>query len=72
MAAAERFGYIASDLDNTPFAKWPRVAVESRAEAWSAEARKTVRDCADLVIEIPSESTPTAPLIAEKFQLLVA
>lgn len=72
LAAAERFGYIASDLDDTPFAKWPRVAVESRSEAWSAEARKTVRDCADLVIEIPSESTPMASLIAEKFQLLVA
>jgi hypothetical protein len=72
LAAAERFGYIASDLDNTPFALLPRVAVESRSEAWSAEAKSTVRDCADLVIEIPSESSPTAPFIAEKLKVLAA
>lgn len=72
LAAADRFGFIASDLDQTPFAKWPRVAVESRAELWSSEARNVLRNCADLVIEIPSDSSPTAPLIEEKLQVLVA
>jgi len=72
LAAAQRFGFIASDLDQTPFSKWPRVAVESRAEVWSAESRSILRSCADVVIELPSQSAPNADIIGEKLHALVA
>ena len=71
LGTAERFGYIASDLDQTEYSKWSRVAVQSRAEEWTTEAKKTVQNCADVVIEIPSEQPPSVLLIENKLQLLV-
>jgi hypothetical protein len=72
LAAAQRFGFIAADLDQTPFAKWPKVAVEGRAEAWSSEAKSILRNCADVVIEIPTQSAPTSELIGEKLRALMS
>ncbi|MGD1091288.1 MAG: hypothetical protein ABSB35_04750 [Bryobacteraceae bacterium] len=72
LGSAQRFGFHATDLDSTPFAKWPRVAVEDRAEIWSAEAKNIVRSCADVVIEIPSGAKIDARLIGERLRELVA
>lgn len=70
LATAQRFGFKATDLDSTPFEKWPRVAVEDRAELWSAEAKNIVRNCAHLVIEIPSDSRIDAHMIGEHLRPL--
>jgi hypothetical protein len=54
LAAAERFGFKATDLDSTRYQNWRRVAVQGRSELWSNEARTILRDCADEVIEVSS------------------
>lgn len=72
LAAAQRFGFKATDLESTPFGQRPKVAVETRAELWSAEAKNIVKNCADLVIELPSDQRIDAHLVGEQLQPLVA
>ncbi len=55
LSAAERFGFKAKDLQGTDYGKWKRVAIETKSEVWSQQARRIVDRCADYVIEIPSE-----------------
>jgi hypothetical protein len=72
LGAAERFGFKATDLDSTRYKKWRRVAVEGHAEAWSSEAKDIVRSCAELVIEMPSNSPIKARTVGESLGLLLA
>jgi hypothetical protein len=65
LAAAERFGFKAKDLTGTSVGKWPRVAIEDKAEIWSPEARKIVKSCANFVIPIRSGERPTFEQISE-------
>lgn len=72
LAAAERFGFKASDLANTKFGKWRRVAIETKAEIWSPEARKIVHRCADVVIPINSSDHPRYQEISEALEKIPA
>lgn len=70
LATAERFGFKMNDLKGAAAAKWRSVAVEARAEKWSTEASRIVRQCADLVIPITSERKPTVKDITEAVEKL--
>ena len=72
LAAAQRFGFKSVDLENTVYGKRPRVAVQDRSEIWSWEAKNIVKECADVVIEIPSGSTIDDDLIGYNLEQLVA
>jgi hypothetical protein len=72
LASAQRFGFKATDLESTAYAKWPRVAVEDHSELWSAEAKNIVRNCADVVIEIPSGTKIDTRLVGDGLRELVA
>ena len=72
LAAAERFGFKASDLAGTEFGKWRRVAIETKAEIWSAEARKIVQRCADFVIPINSSDRPRYEIISQALEKIPA
>ena len=72
LSAAERFGFKAKDLVGTPFAKWRRIAVETKSEVWSADARRIVEKCADSVISISSGGHPTYQMISETLDRMVA
>jgi hypothetical protein len=54
LAAAERFYFKANDLAKTQIRTWPMVAVEAKAENWSPDARKIVKDSASAVVPIKS------------------
>ena len=71
LGAAQRFGFKAADLDSTKYQNWPRVAIEDRSELWTPEAKNIVRNCADVVIEIPSGSTIDARLVAQNLDGLL-
>jgi hypothetical protein len=68
LAAAERFGFKAKDLADTKFGKWPRVAVEDKAEIWSPEARRIVKRFAKFVIPIRTGERPTFEQISEALE----
>lgn len=72
LGAAERFGFKVTDLESTRYQKWRRVAVESRAEEWSSEAKSILRNCADLVIEIPTARKIDVTLVDQNLRTLVA
>ena len=72
LAAAQRFGFKAVDLENTIYGKRPRVAIRDRSELWSSEAKNIVNDCASVVIEIPSGGTIDDHLIGYNLEQLVA
>ena len=65
LAAAERFGFKAKDLEPTRYRKWQLVAVETKAEVWSRDARDIVRKCANVVIPIQSDDRPTYDQISQ-------
>lgn len=54
LATAERFYFKADDLSSTAYGAWPLVAIEDKAETWSADAKKIVRKVAKKVIDIRS------------------
>jgi hypothetical protein len=73
LAAAERFGFKASDLASTrKYRDWRKVAVQGRSESWSAEARALLQRCADVVIELPDESKLDKQIVREKLDLAAA
>jgi hypothetical protein len=72
LASSQRFGFKTSDLEATPYQKWGKVAIEDRSEQWSAEAKNIVRNCADIVIEIPTGTKIDRGFVAENMRLLVA
>jgi hypothetical protein len=73
LAAAERFGFKASDLQSTEkYRDWRRVAVQGRSEDWSAEAKKLLQRCADVVIELPDESKLDRHALKEQLDLAAA
>lgn len=72
LAAAQRFGFKATDLESTQFGKRPKVAVEDRSELWTPEAKTILRNCADLVIEVPTDYKVDAHMVGEQLQPLVA
>jgi hypothetical protein len=49
---SERFLGMALDLRDTEFGKWQKLTVIPRADAWSTEHLKTVRDLSDETIEL--------------------
>ena len=59
LSAAERFGFKTQDLAHTDCANWRRVAIASKAEVWSREARRLVDKCASAVVEVNSGQQPT-------------
>lgn len=72
LSAAERFGFKVKDLTGTPFAKWRRIAFETRAEVWSIDARRIVEKCADVVIPVLTEERPTYQVVGEALDRMVA
>lgn len=58
LAAAERFYFKANDLSPTAFGKWPIVAIETKSEIWSPDARRIVQKYAAGVIPIRSNEKP--------------
>jgi hypothetical protein len=72
LAAAERFGFKSTDLESTVYGKWGKIALQGRSEAWSAEAKALLRRCADVVIELPGESTVDIKDIAQKLEVAAA
>lgn len=54
LATAERFYFKANDLVSTEFQKWPIIAIETKAETWSADARKIVKKYAAKTLSIRS------------------
>jgi hypothetical protein len=72
LAAAERFGFKSADLESTVYGKWGKIALQGRSEAWSAEAKTLLRRCADVVIELPGESTVDIKDIAQKLEVAAA
>ena len=72
LSAAERFGFKTKDLVGTPFDKWRSIAVETKAEVWSADARRIVEKCADAVISIPSTERPSYKEISEVLDRMIA
>lgn len=55
LSAAERFGFKTKDVPP----EWQHVAVETRSEVWSKDAKRILSRCADAVIEIPTGHLPT-------------
>jgi len=72
LSAAERFGFKIKDLAGKPSAKWRKVAIETKCEVWSSEARNIVEKCADEVITIHSTESPTIEKIGEALSRMVA
>lgn len=73
LAAAERFGFKATDLKSSPkYRDWRKVAIQGRAELWSHEARKLLERCADVVIEIPDDPRMDKQAVKAKLDLAVA
>lgn len=69
LAAAERFGFKATDLDSTKYRDWKKVAVQGRCELWSAEAKGLLQRCADVVIELSDEPKLDRQAIKEKLDI---
>lgn len=46
------YGYLALDLKDTLYDKWPRIAVIARADLWPSEHLKTVRELSHETIEL--------------------
>ncbi len=65
LSAAERFGFKAQDLNGTPAGKWKRLAIQTKAEVWSHDAKRIVERFADQVVDIPSGSHTPAQVIAD-------
>lgn len=73
LAAAERFGFKATDLASTEkYRDWRRVAVQGRSESWSAEAGALLKRCADVVIELPDEDKLDRQAVKEKLDIAAA
>jgi len=73
LSAAERFGFKIKDIAATPStAKWKSVAVETKAEVWSNDARRIVEKCADVVIPISSGDRPEYQQISDALDRMVA
>jgi len=72
LAAAERFGFKATDLRSTKYRDWRRVVVQGRSESWSGEAKALLQRCADVVIELPDESGLDRQIVKDKLDLAVA
>jgi hypothetical protein len=71
-SAAERFGFKTKDLAGTQFAKWKSVAVQAKAEVWSADARRIVEKCADAGISVNSTERPSYEEITDVLDHMVA
>jgi hypothetical protein len=70
LAAAERFGFKATDLQSIKkYRGWRKVAVQGRSESWSGEAKALLQRCADVVIELRDESKLDRQTVREKLDL---
>jgi hypothetical protein len=72
LAAAERFGFKATDLRSPKYRGWRKVVVQGRSESWSGEAKALLQRCADVVIELPDESKLNKQTVKEKLDLAAA
>jgi hypothetical protein len=72
LAAAERFGFKATDLRATKYRNWKKVAVQGRSESWSGEAKALLVRCADVVIELPDETKLDRQAVKEKLDMAAA
>jgi hypothetical protein len=72
LAAAERFGFKTTDLEATDFAKWRKVVVQGRSEAWSSEAKAILTRCADAVIELREDQKLDAGELRDRLDQVAA
>jgi hypothetical protein len=62
LGRAERYGYQALDLENTPEGSWKKVAVLSRPEYWSYDARMLVKKFATRVVDYQNPQNAREPI----------
>ena len=53
--AAERYGYLAKDIEGTFFSQWRRLAVITKAADWNDEALKIVENNSTRIVTLKSE-----------------
>jgi hypothetical protein len=63
LGSAERYGFQSLDLKDTSEGRWRKMAILSRPERWSAEARNLIKKHADKVIDFQNIQSSRSPII---------
>jgi len=69
LGRAQRYGYQAFDLENTPEGRWKKMAILSRPEDWSNEARRLVERFARKVVDFHNPQNDREPISASLDEL---
>lgn len=69
---AERYGYQWYDLEKQPESRWKKMAILTRPDSWSQDARNLVNKFADKVIDFTSPKNAREPIIDSLEELRVA
>lgn len=72
LAAAERFGFKTTDLEDTQYHAWRKVVVQGRSDTWSAEAKAILSRCADLVIQLNEDEKINVAELRDKLDFAAA
>jgi hypothetical protein len=60
---AERYGYQALDLKNTPEGQWKKMAILTSPDRWSGDARNLISRLADKIIDFRNPSHARDPIL---------
>jgi hypothetical protein len=62
LARAQRYGFQALDLENRPEGHWKKMAILSRPDEWSYDARNLVKQFAQSVVDFHNRQNDTEPI----------
>lgn len=71
-ARAERYGFQSFDLENTPEGRWKKMAILSRPDEWSFEARNLIKRFAGKVVDFHNPQNDREPISASLDELRAA
>jgi hypothetical protein len=73
ISKAKEYGYLALDIRATQYEAWPRLAIMTKAEKWSKNAREIVKQHSAAMVEVETgEEESVEALIPQKLEEMAA